>query len=220
MTPSDPLRLFGRSSSHFTRVVAIVALELGVPYELVVVPDLASRDPEDYGGHPALRVPTLAVGESRVFGAENICRRLVAIAGPSAESRIVLAEHVDADLARSAQELVWHAMSAQVQLLVGVVFSKLPPDSLIFAKGGAGLRGSLAWLDSRVDEVIRLLPSARDASIFEVSLFCLVEHLGFRRTVPLEPYPRLRAFAASFAARPSARATTYRNDVPPTMVNP
>lgn len=219
MSP-DPIRLFGRSSSHFTRVAAIVALELGVPCELVVVPDLASRDPADYGGHPALRVPTLAVGESRVFGAENICRRLVAIAGRSGEPRVVLAEHVDADLAWSAQELVWHAMSAQVQLVVGVVFSKLPPDALIFAKGAAGLRGALAWLDAHADEVIELLPKPRDTSIFEVSLFCLVEHLGFRPTVPLEPYPRLRAFAASFATRASARATPYRYDVPPTTVTP
>jgi len=218
MSP-EPLRLFGRSSSHFTRVVAIVARELGVPYELVVVRDLTSRDPADYGDNPALRIPTLAVAEARVFGAENACRKLAAIAGRG-ERRIVLTEDVDVDLVRSAQELVWHAMSAQVQIVVGVSFSKLPADSLIFAKADAGLRGALAWLDARLDEVVSLLPGVRDVSIFEVSLYCLVEHLGFRPTVPLEPYPRLRAFAASFATRASARATPYRYDVPPTTVTP
>lgn len=218
MSP-EPLRLFGRSSSHFTRVAAIVARELGVPYELVVVPDLTSLYPEAYGGHPALRIPTLAIGDARLFGAENVCRRLAAIAGRAGDPRVIFTEHLDSDLARSAQELVWHAMAAQVQIVVGVVYSRLPADALVFAKADAGLRGALGWLDAHVDEVLGLLPAPRAVSIVEVTLFCLVEHLAFRPTAPLDPYPRLRAFAASFATRASAKATPFRYDTPPPTVN-
>src|SRR5690554_2468986 len=42
--------IFGRSSSHFTRVTRIFAEELDVPYSLEVVRDLLSTDANDYGG--------------------------------------------------------------------------------------------------------------------------------------------------------------------------
>src|SRR5687768_16863330 len=68
--------LFGRSSSHFTRVARIVAAELGVAYTFRVVPNLLSTNPSDYGGNPALRLPVLHTAEGEWFGALNICRAL------------------------------------------------------------------------------------------------------------------------------------------------
>ena len=53
-----------------------------------------------------------------------------------------------------------------------------------------------------------------DLSMLEASLFCLVEHLGFRATIPLAPYGRLAAFAREFGKRSSARNTPYMFDVP------
>jgi hypothetical protein len=61
-----------------------------------------------------------------------------------------------------------------------------------------------------------VLPTPRDLSVFEVTLFCLVEHLPFRGTLPLTPYPALRQFAEEFGARASAEATPYEYDSPPT----
>lgn len=204
------IQIVGRSSSHFTRVATMFAHELGLAFELVVVPDLTSLDVAVYGGHPALKIPTLHAGESTVFGAENICRKLAELAG---DPRVVFPEHVTADVGRCAQELVWHAMTVQVQIVVGTVFAKLPADNAFFVKARTGLGGALAWLDAHVDEALRSLPADRRTSVLEVTLFCLVEHLGFRPTVPVEPYEQLRRFARAFATRESARRTVFRFDV-------
>lgn len=64
-------QIVGRSSSHFTRVATIYAHEVGVPYELVVVPDLLSLETENYGGHPALKLPALRVDGALLVGTEN-----------------------------------------------------------------------------------------------------------------------------------------------------
>src|SRR5262245_43668927 len=72
--------LFGRSSSHFTRVTRIVAAELGVSYQFRVVPNLLSLDASDYGGNPALRLPVLHTEQGAWFGALNICRALERLA--------------------------------------------------------------------------------------------------------------------------------------------
>jgi hypothetical protein len=210
-----PLRLTGRSSSHFTRVARIFAHELAVPAELDVLHDLTSLDPAAYGGHPALKIPTLHVEGALLFGTDNICRRLAEIAGRANDPRVVLSHHVTSDLVRSAQELVWHAMSVQVQLIIGLQFSKLPAESVFFTKAKAGMLGALVWLDTRLDPVLAELPSPRDVSVFEVTLFCLIEHIVFRPTVPLDSFPKLRSFAAAFASRESAQHTVFRFDPAP-----
>jgi hypothetical protein len=105
-------------------------------------------------------------------------------------------------------------MQAQVQLGFGVQVAKLPADNIYFAKAAVGLRHALQWLDEKLQAVIDTLPP-RDLSMLEVSLFCLVEHLAFRATVPLESYGQLTAFAREFGKRASARNTAYLFDVPP-----
>ena len=209
---SPTLRITGRSSSHFTRLVRVFAQELGVACEFVPVYDLASLDPRDYAGNPALKLPVLTQGDAAVFGAENICR-VLAESAPEPR-RIVWPEDVRDVKARNAQELVWHAMQAQVQLGFGTQIAKLPADSVYFVKAAAGLRNALAWLDERLPSVIDALPP-RDLSMLEASLFCLIEHLAFRPTILLTPYGRLMAFARAFGKRASAGNTAYRFDVPP-----
>lgn len=215
--PKAPVRvrLTGRSSSHFTRVAAIFAHELDIPFELEVVHDLASLDATTFGGNPLLKIPTLHLGAAQVFGTENICRSLVEHAGRAGDPRLVLAEHITDDLVRSAQELVWTGMLAQVQLRVGVAVAKLPADNLFFTKAAAGLSGAFAWLEARLEEVRGRLPPSRLLSLFEVTLFCLVEHVAFLPTVPLGPLPRLRDFAARFGQRTSAQRTPFRFDPAP-----
>jgi hypothetical protein len=105
-------------------------------------------------------------------------------------------------------------MQAQVQLGFGTQIAKLPADSVYFIKAAAGLHNALEWLDERVQPVVDALPP-RDLSMLEASLFCLIEHLAFRQTIPLAPYGRLAAFAREFGKRASAENTAYRFDVPP-----
>lgn len=206
------LRLTGRGGSHFTRVVRIVAHELKVPFEFDVVTDLMSLEVKDYGGHPGFKIPTLQLGDSTLFGTDNICNRLTELAGRADDPRIVRSCHLGSDLLRSAQELVWHAMSVQVQLIIGVRIAKLPAENPFFVKARLGLHGSMHWLEEHLDLVVAALPSPRDLSVFEVALFCLVEHVEFRPMVPLDDFPKLRAFAKQFGVRESAQLTPYRAD--------
>ncbi|PCC74152.1 Glutathione S-transferase [Nannocystis exedens] len=207
------VQIIGRSSSHFTRLTLIFAHELGVPFELVPIHDMTVVEPEVYAGNPALKLPTLRRGGSLVFGAENICRALAELA--DANRRVVWPEETRSDVARNAHELVRHGMAAQVQLVFGTVVCKLPADNLYFAKARQGFDGALRWLDDHLPSVLDAIPSPRDLSLFEASLFCLVDHLSFRRTLPVASYPSLARFAEGFAARPSAQRTQYRFDAPP-----
>ena len=210
-TSDDALRIIGRSSSLFTRMSLIFAEELGVQYQMDPIQDMSVTDPQVYGGNPALKLPSLRRGESLLFGAQNICRALTEIS--ATPLRVVWPEELRDDLSRNAQELVWHAMGAQVQLVFGIAIGKLPADNIYFAKARAGLEGSLLWLEQNAAEILDALP-ARDLSLFEVSLFCLIDHLTFRTTVPITPYPALTSFSNQFSERPAARRTIYRFDAP------
>lgn len=207
------IQIIGRSSSHFTRVAQIFALELGVEYELAPVFEITTTDSEVFAGNPALKIPTLRRGGSLLFGSENICRALAELSPGS--KRIVWPEQLTSDLSRNAQELVWHAMTAQVQLTIGTLVAKLPADNIFFVKIRAGFEGALRWLEANLDLALAAMPAGRDLSLFETALFCLVEHLSFRVTLSTDPYPRLKAFASGFGERDSARRTTYRFDARP-----
>jgi glutathione S-transferase len=213
ISDSDPRpRLVGRSSSHFTRLARLFAEELGVACTFVPVHDLASRDPADYAGNPALKLPVLVLKEGPVFGAENICHALASLA--TAERHIVWTDQLPDLRARNAQELVWHGMGAQVQLVFGMQVAHLPAENVYFAKAADGFRNALAWLDANLEAVVQGLPP-RDLSLLEASLFCLLEHLVFRDTLPVAPYRHLAAFAHAYRERPAAQATAYAFDVVP-----
>lgn len=204
--------IVGRSSSHFTRLVRVFAEELGLACEFAPVYDLTSLNPCDYAGNPALKLPVLRMGNVTVFGAENICRAL-AESAPE-HRRIVWPEELRDVSARNAQELIWHAMQAQVQLAFGSQVAKLPADNIYFAKAAAGMRNALEWLDERLQPIIDAMPP-RDISMLEASLFCLIEHLAFRATIPLMPYGHLTALTRAFGERASAQHTPYVYDTPP-----
>lgn len=204
-------RIVGRSSSHFTRLVRIFAEETGIGYALSPVGDMASLDPADYGDNPALKLPVLHLGAATVFGAQNICRAL-AEAAPEPR-RIIWPEDLREVTARNAQELVWHAMQAQVQLAFGTQVVGLPGDNAYFGKAAASLKNALGWLEANAPAVISALPP-RDLSMFEASLFCLLEHLAFRSTTQLPPCAQLNAFVRDFGARASAQKTPYGFDAP------
>ena len=207
------MQIVGRNSSHFTRLPRIFAHELGVPLDLVPIYDMRALGPEVYAGNPALKLPILRTENGVVFGALNICRAIAERATHPA--RIVWPEDLADDLSRNAQEMVWHAMTAQVQIVMGTGIGKLPADNVFFVKIRTGFEGALSWLEANLAAALSALSSPRELSVLEVSLFCLIEHLSFRITVPVEPYPALARFAAQFATRSSARETRYRFDTPP-----
>lgn len=227
--------LVGRSSSHFTRVARIFALELGVAHELRVVRDILASDAALFGENPALKIPVLLDEHGPLFGAENICRELVRRAeaadaadaadaapgegsagagrvsagkgGAGSRRAVVLRGAVADRVVANAEELTLHVMAAEVSLILAKVTGADAPP-----KVARSIEGSLAWLDAHVDEACAALPPARALSFLEVALHCLVEHLPFREIMTLERYPRLTTFSQAYAGRASARATTFRFD--------
>lgn len=205
-----PVEIFGRRASLFTRIALLFAESLRVPWRLTHIPDMTSLDTAAYGGNPALKLPTLRIGQEMVLGTENICRALAAMATQQRAVHVVWPEQLPDHHARNAQELVWHCATAQVQMAMGTILAGLPADNVYFVKARTGVEGALAWLDGSVDQLIARLPVSRDISLFEASLFCLIEHLSFRPTVSVAPYPRLNAFVAGYRQSEAARATAYR----------
>jgi len=205
---SSGLVLFGRSSSSFTRIARIYAAELGVPYELRIVPDLMSLDAADYGGNPALRLPVLQAAEGTWFGASNICRALSRRA-PSG-GLLVWPEDLERPLSANAQELILVAMSTEVSVVMAQLAGADAGGNI--EKLRRSLEGTLTWLDEQIDPVLAALPSERSLSFLEVTAFCLVTHLSFRGVLPVTPYPKLVAFSERFGERACAQQTPYRFD--------
>jgi len=203
-------RIVGRSSSHFTRVTRIFASELAVEYELGVVYDLSSLHAEDYAGNPALKVPILQTADGVWFGALNICRELARLS--KRELRVVWPEALLQPLLANAQELTLHAMATEVALIMSAA-NGAEAISSAQIKARASLSNAMTWLDANVRKTLAALPTERDLSYLEVTLYCLVTHLDFRNVLPTADYPELLAFCERFSERESARTTPYRFDV-------
>jgi glutathione S-transferase len=209
----NTLQIVGRRSSHFTRLTRIFAEELAVPYEIVPIYDMTVRDSAVYADNPALKLPVLRTQDAVLFGTENICRVIAEHAGNPAD--VVWPEQLRGAVSRNAQELIWHCMTAQVQIVFGTLVAKLPNDNIYFDKARTGFAAALAWLDANVADVVGALPASRKLSLLEASLFCMIDHLHFRKTLPVEKYLALEGFAQEFAARSSAQRTPYQFDVAP-----
>ena len=205
------MRLHGRSSSHFTRIARIFAAELEVELEFLPIRDLMSTAAEDYGGNPALKLPTLESPDGRWFGSLPASRELARHSELNLD--IVWPEQLETALASNVQEMVLQAMATEVALVMGAA-NGVAADNALLAKQRASLLGTMAWLEENAGAAIASLPAERDLSFLEVSLFCLMEHLPFREVLATDAYPRLRGFAERFARRSSARATTFRFDFP------
>lgn len=209
-------RIIGRRSSLFTRTVLVFAETLAIPYEFQPVQNLTATDADNYGSNPALKLPVLHGYNGPLYGALNICRafadRADEDAWPNPGPRIVWPEELRHDLCRNAQELVMHCMAAQVQLVMSTVIGKVASNEGFVVKTRNGLEGSLRWLDANLREALQVLPEPRVLSWFEVTLFCLVEHLAFRPSVPTSDYVALLQFAGEYGERNAARRTQYRFD--------
>jgi glutathione S-transferase len=212
LTESTRIHIFGRQSSHYTRVVRMLALELGIDAVLAPIFDLMSADPATYAGNPALKLPALRVDDDTVWGSQNACRHL-ARKVEGGEARVYWPEDARAPLLMNAHEVVAHAMAAQVEVVFHEIVSKRPPDATS-RKRRESLLNCLVWLDAHLHTIHAQLPADRIA-LLDLMLFCLLEHLPFRNPVDLSGMARLTAFVATFGARASAQATPYRFDAPP-----
>lgn len=206
--PTKPI-LIGRSSSHFTRVTRIFATEVRVDYSFQIVLDIMSFNSDDFGGNPALKVPTLQTSRGAWFGALNICRELWRQS--SDRPRTVWPEELEEPLLVNAQELIVQAMTTEVSLVMSKLADK-GADNAHHGKMRKSLLNIMSWLEDNVRQVLAALPSNRELSYLEVTLFCLITHLEFRKVLPVDPYAELNRFCRQFAERASAGETAYRFD--------
>lgn len=209
---STTLEIVGRRSSHYTRLVRLLAHELDVPYALRPIHDLLSEDPAVYAGNPALKLPAARLGETTVWGSLNACR-LVAAAANDGETRVFWPEQTRSALLMNAHEVLAHVMAAQVEVVFHEIVSRRPQDATS-RKRRASLMLCLAWLDGHLYEIHGALPADRIA-LFDLGLYALLEHLPFRNPIDLSPMPNLVDFVAAFGERASAQATPYVFDAPP-----
>lgn len=209
---STTLEIVGRRSSHYTRLVRLLAHELDVPYALRPIHDLLSEDPAVYAGNPALKLPAARLGETTVWGSLNACR-LVAVAANDGEARVFWPEQARGALLMNAHEVLAHVMAAQVEVVFHEIVSRRPPDATS-RKRRASLMLCLQWLDRHLDAIHAALPTDRIA-LFDLGLYALLEHLPFRNPIDLSPMPQLVGFVATFGVRASAQATPYVFDAPP-----
>ncbi len=205
------MQLYGRSSSHFTRIPRIFAAEAKVELDFVLIRDLMSVNADDFGGHPALKMPTLHTDSGLWYGSLPICRELVACSDSGLV--VVWPEDLARPVAANAQELVSTAMATEVGLIMGKA-SGVTADNPQQVKMRVSLLGVMEWLERNANRALATLAPDRDLSFLEVSLFCLIEHLQFREVLALDPYPQLRAFAQLFSERSSAKATAFKFDFP------
>lgn len=211
-THAPSIEIVGRQSSHYTRLVRMLALELGLAPRHVPIFDLLSVDPATYGGNPALKLPSLRVDGEDIWGSHNACRRLARLA-EGGEGRVFWPEQARDALLMNAHEIVAHTMAVQVEVIIHELLAKRPEDA-VSRKRRQSLLNCLDWLDAQLDAIRAALPADRIALI-ELQLFCLLEFLAFRYPLDMTQRPRLQAFVAAFGERPSAQATPYRFDVPP-----
>ena len=203
------LRIVGRSSSHFTRVVRMFAHELNVEYAFVPVADLSSRDSVHYADNPALKIPILETPEGPWFGALNICRELARRA--LCPQDILWPEQLQDRKAANAQELVLQGMATEVALIMQAASD---PRGAIATSGKSfeSLTNSLRWLDDNLTDVLATVSRPNSVSTLELTTYCFVTHLDFRKVADISPYHALKGFCDAFARKPAAQATPYRYD--------
>jgi glutathione S-transferase len=204
------MELYGRSSSHYTRTVCMLAHERDVVLEVHPVFNLLSEDPADYAGNPALKLPVLRDGDTVVYGHLNACTMLAKRSGRP----VFMPGDAHTPLLMNAHELLAHAMATEVEVVFHEVVAKRPEDATSH-KRRVSLVNTLAWLDANLEAVRAEMPQDR-ANWFDLALYCMLTHLAFRNPIDLSGWSALVGFEQFVAARPSAQATPYRYDKPPT----
>lgn len=183
------------------------AHELGVNYTFRLVADLSSCNVDDYAAHPALKIPVLQTPQGPWFGALHICRELTRRTAHA--PKILWPEQLHDRIAANAQELVLQGMGTEVALIMQAAGGPISTASKAFES----LTNSLSWLDTHLPAVRASTSEPETLSFFELTAYCFVAHLPFRKVLDVTPYRALHAFCDEYAQRPSAQATTYRFDL-------
>lgn len=171
------LKLYATPLSHFARKIYILLHALDLPFELVLVEDLLSSNPEDFGGNPILRIPTLVDEETWVVESDRIAQYLVEEYDP--EDRFGV---LSMDVAqRNALSMINAAMGAEVEILLS---QRSGIDGIqdyhYFQRYYTVIEQCLHWLET---EGPFLWPS-QDISYLDIALVCMWDHLAHYQAIP------------------------------------
>lgn len=194
------LTLYGTVTSPYVRRVRMVALELGVPVELVNVadPDGQARLRTE---NPLWKVPAARLNDELLFDSTVINRRLMDLHGPGP-----LAPSPLSDVETLNRMTVTDgALDALINVFYLGKDGISASTSSYLQKQMERAAASLHWLEARVRG--DLLSTADRFGLAEIGLLTALDWMDFRETYSVAIHPKLMAFRTSVASRPSARST-------------
>ncbi|MCX4246883.1 glutathione S-transferase family protein [Paraliomyxa miuraensis] len=194
------MRLFGTTTSPYVRRVRIVALELGVPFELV---DVFSE-----GGQAAMRavnplwkVPTVEIDGRAIFDSRVIDEHLMRTHGPGPLAPLG-ADDVEA---HNVCTVIDGALDALINAFYLARDGVTGAQAAYVTKQHERAAASLAWLEARVDDV--WLTRARAFGLPEIALCTALEWMRFRDTYPVDRHAALVRCVEHHGTRESLVAT-------------
>lgn len=188
-----PYALFGTPRSHFTRVVRMVAHELGLSVPLVDVGDVGQLVP--FAGNPLMTVPVLEHEGARIWDTHHVCRYLVEQAGRDPLG----VESLDVE-GRNTLAVIFGVMGAEVRLILAAR-AGVPAEGRPFDKVRATVKAGLGFLDARVDE------DRRDLDYLAVATVAMWEHLLLFRNAVEADAPRIDRWVRALSAHAAVRET-------------
>lgn len=195
------MKVYGTPTSPFVRRVRVVALELRVPLDLV-----DTRGPEGQAMlravSPLWKVPVLVrEGREPLWDSHAIVSMLLREHGPGP---LRLATDADADA--NVQNAVDGALDALINVFAieGGALKVAEVPYLVKQKDRAA--AALKWVAERL---VRgpWTTDTEQLGVAEISLQTALDWMVFRGRFPVDDDPRLAAFRAYHAARPSFAAT-------------
>jgi glutathione S-transferase len=193
------MELYGSRTSPFVRRVRAVLLELGLEHALV---DTAT--PEGQAAllavTPVWKVPVLVEGGEVTLDSRVIVERLLARHGPGP---------LRAGAPGLAEENLVTVVDAALDAAINVRYlaaDGADPERVAYlAKQRTRVASAMAWLEARVDGP--WLGGEPRFGRAELALFTALDWMVFRDAHPVAAHPRLAAFRAAHAERPSLAAT-------------
>lgn len=198
--------------SPYGRAVLAVLEEKGADYRLVPPGPGGTKDPEHLARHPFGRIPVLDHGDFRLYEVQAILRYLDRILP---EPPLTPADPKRAARMDQALNIVdWYLFQGVgnvigFQRIVGPRLMGLIPDEAACAEAMPRARTVFAELDRLLGDQPYF--AGESASLAD---FPLAAHVEFMAATPEwaelgEPRPRLCAWLARMAERPSMKATTW-----------
>lgn len=194
------LRLFGTTTSPYVRRVRIVAVELGLPVELVPIttPEGQEKLAEVT---PIWKVPTLVIVDEgvTVFDSHAIIDLLMRRSGPG-DLRPIAPDDI---AARNVVAVIDGALDSLINALYLARDGVDSFHSAYMRKQVDRAENALLWLGARVGDT----GFGPGFGLTEIALVAAIDWIRLRSALPLDHHDRLVRAAASWNPRTSVAAT-------------